>query len=1301
MAKYRDFVFRGEPFPVSDITGERLRREFKHSAATAASWDQWEHREWAIMPDLAAEWLARLLNLVEQGAPWPTATTWGKAFFLSKNDEPSTAPMEYRILLILSRLYRRWASMRLRDLQGWVRTWQLPEMYAGVPGGGADMAWWHLSAVNEDIFHAGGDIAGATIDIYKCFDQIVPVLGQALWHLAGMPERVLLPYRSMMANVKVVNVLPQGAGTPYRRACSIPQGCPLSMMVLAIITRPWIMLMRSMQVMPRTLADDLMLCVTSDASPESDGEEADMVDTLVLAVDATLEFIHDMGGKPSPTKSAVLASSAAHRKRLRAQKWGAQRCLIQVRHSVRDLGSHLTVSGAPTGGTLNRRADKAAVIMDRIKALPVPVERKGQLVVGKGYAMGLYGIEATPINVSALRRLQGRAASALSGRHQSMRCPEVVLARIGATGIELDATILWRRIRHMRRAWHMRPAWRPLIGRMLARIADVQDVPEVGADDDPFNAPVPFGPARLLGRRGANLLKRGPFGLLLSSVMRAGGIVQGNGGICFPGETRIDIFRDPIQWVKRAVFEAGTAAALRRVASRRPSYCHQGRIDFRLSGILNKALTKEQRSDLGSIQAGGLWTASTLFAAGLLDSPNCPWCGGAPEDLEHLWWVCPAMAEERRRALSAMQVDHRQLPNALAIHGLAPELGNCVHLAFWAGASDQNANVALGARADVGHIPEQAAAEAGIPGGVASRLTMRQLLHRIAGPFTHFVPGPVSGVSDRAPDEINCFTDGGVAFFAAGPAALPAWGGMFRGIVDEDGTGVISRSAWTEQDRDEFRFWGQLDGQALSSTRAEGWAIIGAHTIPRALHIGIDNATALRHFNSILSGDSREWSRPWGMRPDGDMWAILERIVVARGRAASRGTKVKGHATATDVLQGVVSAEVQQGNDTADRMVQRGQATFGERRRALCRLHDERTQAYGKLVGAIQAMMLAIIASTRKRREELTSTVFGGGSRPQRLVHACAPTLGDRAAARRIRPCTHTLVPNSGSGPAGWRGHVVGYLCGLEWVPWEDSHPDSRCSWLELLIDFEISTGATVREAGLLLKDSASLLRRESSIRETVTLFREEVLGQIRRCLTADVRNLFAPCRGRARFATLGVRTCTACFRAWPAWDRGRHVEVLCRVLEQRGIAIQRARAGLTAGDLVIPEGKINMARPAVWRQRHLCTDAPALTTVARDGTTAQEFPVQCSKCGGTHLLAERPSLAGSPRIYCQQCGHLVRLRRCRCMCCNNLLERCDCSQRGDGSGNRQLSIRESFFGRQPSGGAQGPTAGRNSQTSS
>ena len=104
------------------------------------------------MPLEAAEWLAKLLQLIEGGANWPQPTTWGKAFFLTKTEEPSTDPMDYRILLILSRLYRRWASMRLRRLHAWIGIRELPEMYAGVPGRGAELAWWHLSAVREDTF---------------------------------------------------------------------------------------------------------------------------------------------------------------------------------------------------------------------------------------------------------------------------------------------------------------------------------------------------------------------------------------------------------------------------------------------------------------------------------------------------------------------------------------------------------------------------------------------------------------------------------------------------------------------------------------------------------------------------------------------------------------------------------------------------------------------------------------------------------------------------------------------------------------------------------------------------------------------------------------------------------------------------------------------------------------------------------------------------------------------------------------------------------------------------------------------
>ena len=40
---------------------------------------------------------------------------------------------------------------------------------------------------------------------------------------------------------------------------SIPQGCPFSMAMIALLLRPWMQMMKEMGVTPRTLADDLMV----------------------------------------------------------------------------------------------------------------------------------------------------------------------------------------------------------------------------------------------------------------------------------------------------------------------------------------------------------------------------------------------------------------------------------------------------------------------------------------------------------------------------------------------------------------------------------------------------------------------------------------------------------------------------------------------------------------------------------------------------------------------------------------------------------------------------------------------------------------------------------------------------------------------------------------------------------------------------------------------------------------------------------------------------------------------------------
>ena len=78
-----------------------------------------------------------------------------------------------------------------------------------------------------------------------------------------MPEPVLTAYKSYLESMVVYNCLAGGVGTPFRRICGIPQGCPFSMALVAMIMRPWIMMMRTFAgIKCYILADDILIVAT-------------------------------------------------------------------------------------------------------------------------------------------------------------------------------------------------------------------------------------------------------------------------------------------------------------------------------------------------------------------------------------------------------------------------------------------------------------------------------------------------------------------------------------------------------------------------------------------------------------------------------------------------------------------------------------------------------------------------------------------------------------------------------------------------------------------------------------------------------------------------------------------------------------------------------------------------------------------------------------------------------------------------------------------------------------------------------
>ena len=141
----------------------------------------------------------------------------------------------------------------------------------------------------------------AMMDIWKCFDQIIPVLARLLLGLAGMPTSILWAYTRLMAEVKIVNCLSMGIGETYRRTCNIPQGCPWSMAVLALMTRPWILMIKATtQTVPRALADDLAVWARAEADPHAEPHE--WKQRWHATVNNTIEYIVAIGARTAQYK---------------------------------------------------------------------------------------------------------------------------------------------------------------------------------------------------------------------------------------------------------------------------------------------------------------------------------------------------------------------------------------------------------------------------------------------------------------------------------------------------------------------------------------------------------------------------------------------------------------------------------------------------------------------------------------------------------------------------------------------------------------------------------------------------------------------------------------------------------------------------------------------------------------------------------------------------------------------------------------------------------------------------------------
>ena len=173
-------------------------------------------------------------------------------------------------------------------------------------------------------------------------------------------------------------------------------GCPLSMVMVALIMRPWIILMRNVPgIACYILADDVLVWAEGEL----------MVGHLAKALDTTHEYLHDMGAKVAPSKSYNFASDSKAAKWLKETIWDHLHAKIEVVSDFRYLGAHLTTRLSPTSSTMEARWEKALNQLKRLRYVPATAEAKVGIIIAKTYVAAFYGIEAARVQPARIAKM--------------------------------------------------------------------------------------------------------------------------------------------------------------------------------------------------------------------------------------------------------------------------------------------------------------------------------------------------------------------------------------------------------------------------------------------------------------------------------------------------------------------------------------------------------------------------------------------------------------------------------------------------------------------------------------------------------------------------------------------------------------------------------------------------------------------------------------------------------------------------------------------------------------------------------
>lgn len=297
LTTFGKFLQLRDAFPHQQITGQIVMDAMKKASNSASGLDQLSLEDMRLWSCAFCNQVPLVLGAIENGKPWPTKRQVAKLAGLAKDNQAAALGdvMAFRWIAILPRLYRLWASISLMRLGEWSTAWIHPSILAGIPGRGSEDGAY-ASAVDIEYcrLHSIPYVCDIT-DLQKCFDRIFRPLLYLLLRISGFSPATFQAYIAYHEGLQNRFALRGSLGKPHTHKRGIPQGCPLSMLLVAFFLRPLAVYVDFMGASARLMADDVFIHVAGD----------EHINDLTRAFNDVLFFFDSIGAQ-SPTFPALL-----------------------------------------------------------------------------------------------------------------------------------------------------------------------------------------------------------------------------------------------------------------------------------------------------------------------------------------------------------------------------------------------------------------------------------------------------------------------------------------------------------------------------------------------------------------------------------------------------------------------------------------------------------------------------------------------------------------------------------------------------------------------------------------------------------------------------------------------------------------------------------------------------------------------------------------------------------------------------------------------------------------------------------